>query len=116
VFAGGGARSPLWQQIVADVFGLPVRRLETAEQAALGACLLAAAGAGILDPAQASRRWARLGSPIEPDPARHVRYGALLDILRRAYLAHRDDFRLLRDLADERPGDARPGDEDAVDP
>lgn len=104
VLAGGGARSPLWQQIVADVFGLPVRRLETGEQAALGACLLAASGAGILDPVEAAPRWARLGPAVEPDPARHARYGDLLVIFRRAYQAHRDDFRSLRALADAPPG------------
>ena len=61
VLAGGGARSRLWQSIVADVFRRPVRRLETGEQAAIGACLLAGAGAGLLDPLERSRAWATLG-------------------------------------------------------
>ncbi|KAG1659607.1 hypothetical protein FOA52_013953 [Chlamydomonas sp. UWO 241] len=36
---GGGARSGLWRQIVADVFQLPVRVVAEAETAALGAAL-----------------------------------------------------------------------------
>ena len=50
VMAGGGARSRLWQQIVADVFGLPVQRLAVADQSAMGAALLAGAGIGLFDP------------------------------------------------------------------
>ncbi len=39
---GGGSHSPVWRQICADVFNLPVFGLETAEGAALGAALQAA--------------------------------------------------------------------------
>lgn len=38
---GGGARSPLWCQIKADVLGLPLQTLENEETASLGAALLA---------------------------------------------------------------------------
>ena len=43
---GGGARSPLWRQILADVFGAEIVTVNTLEGAAYGAALLAAAGAG----------------------------------------------------------------------
>ena len=43
---GGGARSPLWRQILADIFGVEIVTVNTAEGAAYGAALLAAAGAG----------------------------------------------------------------------
>jgi xylulokinase len=39
---GGGARSPLWRQIAADVFGAPVVAMAQDESAALGAALQAA--------------------------------------------------------------------------
>ena len=39
---GGGSQSAAWRQICADVFGLPVFALETAEGAALGAAIQAA--------------------------------------------------------------------------
>ncbi|BDS08525.1 xylulokinase [Oceaniferula spumae] len=41
---GGGSRSPVWRQMLADVFGLPVVGLQTDEGAALGAALQAAVG------------------------------------------------------------------------
>lgn len=98
ILGGGGGRSAVWQQIVADVFGLPVRHLETGEQAALGACLLAGAGAGVLELASAARHWARLGSPMEPDAARHDVYTRVYEIFRAGYPRMREDFERLRSL------------------
>lgn len=43
---GGGARSPLWRQIQADVYNQPVERLEAEEGGAFGAALLAGTGIG----------------------------------------------------------------------
>jgi xylulokinase len=47
VAVGGGANSPLWCQIIADVTGKSVFRATTSEAAALGAAILAAAGTGL---------------------------------------------------------------------
>lgn len=44
--SGGGARSPFWRQVLADVFGKSVVTLETQEGSAYGAALLAMVGAG----------------------------------------------------------------------
>lgn len=44
---GGGARSPLWRQIQADVYGHEVETLEAEEGAAYGAAILAGVGAGL---------------------------------------------------------------------
>lgn len=44
---GGGGSSPLWRQMLADVFGVPVKTAVSAEGGALGAALLAAVGTGI---------------------------------------------------------------------
>ncbi|HEU0293168.1 MAG TPA: xylulokinase [Anaerolineales bacterium] len=46
---GGGARSPLWRQIKADVTGLPVSLTDTIETTALGAGILALTGSGLID-------------------------------------------------------------------
>ena len=45
---GGGARSPLWRQIKADVTGLPVSLTDTIETTALGAGILALTGSGLI--------------------------------------------------------------------
>ena len=44
---GGGARSSLWQQIQADIYGMPVELVAADEGAAYGAALLAGVGAGV---------------------------------------------------------------------
>jgi L-xylulokinase len=44
--SGGGARSPVWPQMIADVLRLPVRVAAQAETGALGAAMAAAVGAG----------------------------------------------------------------------
>jgi len=44
---GGGARSTLWRQMQADVFGIPVRRTTVDEGPAYGAALLAGVTAGV---------------------------------------------------------------------
>lgn len=47
ILAGGGARLPLWRQILADVLGRPLQPVRGADQSALGAALLAGHAAGI---------------------------------------------------------------------
>ena len=44
---GGGARSTVWRQIQADVYGQPVEMVAAEEGAAYGAALLAGVGAGV---------------------------------------------------------------------
>ena len=43
---GGGAKSPLWRTIVANVLGIPVDILETEEGPSLGGAMLAAVACG----------------------------------------------------------------------
>jgi xylulokinase len=46
---GGGARSPLWRQVQADVYGRPIHRTRADEGPAYGAALLAGVAAGVWD-------------------------------------------------------------------
>lgn len=45
--SGGGAKSPLWRQILADVFNAELVTINTTEGAAYGAALLAGVGVGV---------------------------------------------------------------------
>jgi xylulokinase len=47
--SGGGAKSQLWQQIMADVLGVELVTVNTTEGAAFGAALLASVGAGFFE-------------------------------------------------------------------
>mgnify|MGYP003350238649 CR=1 FL=1 len=44
--SGGGARSPFWRQLQADIYGQPVVTINASEGPAYGVALLAAAGTG----------------------------------------------------------------------
>lgn len=44
--SGGGAKSPIWQQIIADIFNAPLVNVNTPEAGAFGAALLASVGTG----------------------------------------------------------------------
>lgn len=92
VLCGGGAQSPLWRQIVADVFGLAVKPLLTVEQSALGAALLAGACLDLFDPAIAAQQWGRYDRLVEPNPEARATYSELLPVFRSAYAKHIADF------------------------
>jgi xylulokinase len=90
LLGGGGARSPLWRQIHADVLGLPVGTLAAEEGAAFGAALLAGVGAGVWPSVDAACDAAvEQAGQVEPDPAgvaamadAYARYRAVYPALR----------------------------------
>ncbi len=80
---GGGAKSDIWAQIIADVFGVPMRKPVHGD-ASYGAALIAAVGAGAFaNEAEAIRACVAFGPDIAPDPARVVVYDGLFDRYRR---------------------------------
>jgi xylulokinase len=85
--SGGGARSPLWRQIQADIFGTVVTISET-EEAAYGAAVLASVGAGFFASVpEACRQLVQSESHVEPIPANVVRYNELYEVYRQLYPA-----------------------------
>ncbi|MEZ4665903.1 MAG: xylulokinase [Thermomicrobiales bacterium] len=99
VLAGGGARSRVWTQIVADIFDLPVDPLVESEGSAMGAAIVAGTAVGWYDLESGSHRSARNGPRVEPNARSAEIYRALHPIFRRAYLALRDDIHALGAIA-----------------
>lgn len=66
---GGATRSPHWPQILADVSGVPLTTTRYAHWAALGAAILAGAGAGLLAAESAHAQLTPPTHTIEPNPA-----------------------------------------------
>lgn len=80
---GGAARSELWNQMQADAYGCPVETVEAEEASALGAAMIAAAGAGLYPTLKdAARSMTRVKRRYEPDPGRAARYRACYDAWR----------------------------------
>ena len=66
---GGGAQSRFWRQIKADVTGLPVALPQTTETTALGAGMLAMAGAGLSGSLEeAASQTVQIVDVFEPNP------------------------------------------------
>ncbi len=85
---GGGARSPLWRQIKADVTGLPVSITETVETTALGAGILALAGSGLFGSlAEAVELTTHVIETREPDPKTSALYNDYYKIYRATYFS-----------------------------
>jgi len=67
---GGGARSPLWRQIQADVYGHEVEILAAEEGAAYGAALLAGVGAKLWKSVdEACDAVVKVQQRVSPDPS-----------------------------------------------
>jgi sugar (pentulose or hexulose) kinase len=78
VALGGGSRSDLWCQIIADVTGVPVVRSTTTEATCLGAGILAATAAGWYpDATRAAEAMTATAERFEPHPATHAFYDQL---------------------------------------
>lgn len=75
VVAGGGSRSPLLMQVLADVFDRPTLRAAVPDAAGLGAAICAAVGAGVHpDWATARAAMVKPGAAFVADPARADAY------------------------------------------
>jgi xylulokinase len=75
---GGGAKSPPWRQLLADLFGVPVEVPVTEEGGAYGAAILAAVAGGMYHSVpEACEAWIRMTDRTEPS-------GAISDDLKRS--------------------------------
>jgi len=69
---GGGARSDVWLQIMADTWGVPVRRRSIVDEAnSLGAAVVGAVALGLIDGWDRARELSTIEAVFEPDDARH---------------------------------------------
>lgn len=83
---GGGSRSALWAQLLADVTDRPLTLCVEPETTALGAGMIGAAAAGLHpDLPTAAASMGRRGRTVEPDPRSATTYAALSEVYRHLY-------------------------------
>lgn len=99
--AGGFTKSPLWLQIVADVFGVPLRVPAVAEASAFGAAYLALMGLGYYRSIDEMLPLVRIQAETAPDLRRHERYTRLFDIYMRLYWHLQEQFTEIASLQRE---------------
>ena len=71
----GGAKSPAWIQLKADILGLPVEKVENLQASSVGLAMICAVATGIATSYDdASERMVRVDRVFEPNQENHVRY------------------------------------------
>ncbi len=90
--SGGGAKSPVWQGIIADVLGAPLVNINTTEGGAFGAAILASVAAGAYgDVASACESMIRRGETVAVG-AHAEAYAERYEIYRSLYPALKATF------------------------
>ena len=85
---GGGAKSPLWRKIIANVMNMKVDIIESEEGPGYGAAILAAVGCGVFSSVEeAAGRLVKVVATEEPDPELTARYEERYQKFRKLYPA-----------------------------
>ena len=83
---GGGAKSPLWKRIIANVMNLKVDVIESEEGPGYGGAILAAVGCGeYADVEEATAKLVKVVDTIEPEPELAAKYEAQYRKFRKIY-------------------------------
>jgi xylulokinase len=83
---GGGAKSPLWKQILADIFGVEIQEINTNQGGGLGACILAAVGAGKYKTVEEGcAQMIKVVNKISPIEENVVKYNSVYPLYKKLY-------------------------------
>ena len=97
MLCGGGAKSPLWRKIIANVMDLPVDLPQTEQGPSFGAAMLAMVGCGEYATVRAAAEAiVRVRETVLPDPAIARRYEEHYAVFRSLYPALRGVFAEMR--------------------
>ncbi len=94
---GGGAKSPLWRKIFANVLGIPLDMVKTEQGPGYGGAMLAMVGCGEYPSVRAAAdALVELASTTEPDAGLTARYEARYQQFRKIYPALKELFPEIR--------------------
>ena len=93
---GGGAKSPLWKKIIANVMNLKVDVIESEEGPGYGGAILAAVGCGeYASVEEAASKLVKVVDTVEPEPELVEKYEERYQKFRQIYPAVKGLFRTL---------------------
>lgn len=93
---GGGSKSPVWNQIKADILQKPLCTTSSKEAACLGAAMLAGKGAGIFDNIEeACKNMIKITAEYEPDPKNKEVYGHGYEVYKKLQEDCKEVFEML---------------------
>jgi len=85
---GGGARGRFWNQMMADIYGIPVHRLAILQEAtSMGAAVAGGVGVGLYPDFSMSETMNEIAETFEPDPLSQSVYERIYPIFEAAYHA-----------------------------
>ncbi|USS88400.1 xylulokinase [Fructilactobacillus hinvesii] len=91
VAIGGGAKSPLWLQMQADIFNVPVQKLENEQGPGLGATMIAAVGLGWYPDYQScADQFVHVDQVYQPIPTNVERYNQIYALYHEVYPQTKD--------------------------
>ncbi len=94
---GGGAKSRVWQQILADILGEEINLLNVEEGPALGAALIAGVGVGVYSSfAEAVNGIVKVRKTIVPRTQNTEKYNQYYQLYKKLYYSLKEDFRELK--------------------
>ena len=83
---GGAAKSAFWNQICANVYGVPAVKTAIPEAGLAGAAICAGVGIGLYrDVVEGAEHFVRIEERFEPDPAVRTRYDEMFDLYQTIY-------------------------------
>jgi xylulokinase len=93
---GGGARSEVWRQILADVYGMPILRPALLTEAtALGAAIAGGVGVGLFPDFRVARELVQVEEAEVPDAGAQADYAQLYPLFQETYRALESTFERL---------------------
>jgi xylulokinase len=96
---GGGAKSMLWRQILADIFNNEVCTMQADEGPAFGAAIIAGVGAGIYKSIEdATNQMVALDESVHPDPFRAEKYQEIYPVFKSSYQSLKNDYHQLFEI------------------
>ena len=96
---GGGGRSPLWRQMLADMYGIPVSTIKADEGPALGVAILAGVGAGLYPSVEeACDKLIQKNKTQQPIQENHDAYMGYYELYKKLYRDLIGDFKELSKL------------------
>ena len=98
---GGGAKSPLWREVIANVLNLELDTIESEEGPGYGAAILAAVACGeYASVGEAAEKLVKISGTVAPDPQLALRYDKRYQTFHSLYPTMKPAFRLMAESFD----------------
>ena len=89
---GGATKSPVWRQIIADMFNVKVRRLKISDASIIGAAILAGVGAGLFqDPDEGVEKMVHFTDEVEPIAENVEKYDQIYQVYKKLYQVNNEN-------------------------